>query len=277
MEQRLILRGFASGALGGLLAFVFARILAEPVIQRAIDYENGRDAAKAALRRAAGLAMAGHDHELFSRSVQGNAGLPVGMILFGVAMGGLVAVAYALVARGMRPRPRPRVVALLIAAAGFAGFFLLPFLKYPAEPPGIEHVQSIQTRGELYLAMVAICVVSVVAAAVAARRLAPRLGGRKATLAALVGLAVWLAIVAAILPPIEPSQPLRDASGAVVYPRLSSDVLFRFRLCAIGVQVVLWTTVGLAFGALVERLAAHAPRAADRAARHERTADALTS
>lgn len=277
MEQRLILRGFASGALGGLLAFLFARILAEPVIQRAIDYENGRDAAEHALRRAAGLAMAGHDHELFSRGVQRNAGLGVGMILFGVAMGGLVAAAYALVARGMRPRPRPRVVALLIAAAGFAGFFLLPFLKYPAEPPGIEHVQSIQTRGELYLAMVAICVVSVVAAAVAARRLAPRLGGRKATLAALVGLAVWLAIVAAILPPIEPSQPLRDASGAVVYPRLSSDVLFRFRLCAIGVQVVLWTTVGLAFGALVERLAAHAPGAADRAARHERTADALTS
>jgi hypothetical protein len=277
MEQRLILRGFASGALGGLLAFVFARILAEPVIQRAIDYENGRDAAKAALRRAAGLAMAGHDHELFSRSVQGNAGLPVGMILFGVAMGGLVAVAYARVARGMRPRLRPRVVALLIAAAGFAGFFLLPFLKYPADPPGIGHVQSIQTRGGLYLAMVAISVVSVVVAGLAARRLAPRLGGWKAPLLALVGLAVWVAIVAAILPSVEPSPPLRDAVGAVVYPRFPSDVLFRFRLCAIGVQVVLWTTVGLAFGVLVERLTPSAPRAAVPAARHERTADGLTS
>jgi hypothetical protein len=53
--------------------------------------------------------------------------------------------------------------------------------------------------------------------------------------------------------------------------------LFQFRLCAIGVQVVLWTTVGLAFGVLVERLRANAPRAADRAARHERTADGLTS
>jgi predicted cobalt transporter CbtA len=277
MGQRLILRGLASGALGGLLAFVFARILAEPVIQRAIDYESGRDAAEEAWRRAAGLAMAGHDHELFSRGVQRNTGLPVGIILLGIAMGGLVAVAYALVAPGMRPRPRPRVVALLIAAAGFAGFFLLPFLKYPAEPPGMEHVQSIHTRGGLYLAMVAISVVSVVVAGLAARRLAPRLGGRKASLAALVGFAVWVAIVAAILPSVEPSQPLRDASGAVVYPRFPSDLLFRFRLCAIGVQVVLWTTVGLAFGVLVERLTATAPRAADPAARHERTADALTS
>ena len=277
MEQRLILRGFASGALGGLLAFVFGRILAEPVTQRAIDYENGRHAAEIALHRAAGLAMAGHEHELFSRGVQRNAGLPVGMMLFGVAMGGLVAVAYALVTRGMRPQRRPRVVALLIAAAGFAGFFLLPFLKYPAEPPGIEHVQSIQTRGGLYLAMVAICVVSVVAAGLAAGRLASRLGGRRATLVALAGLAVWVAIVAAILPSVGMSQPLRDASGAVVYPRFPSGVLFQFRLCAVGIQVVLWTTVGLAFGVLAERLTANAPRAADRAARPERTADALTS
>ena len=190
MEQRLILRGFGSGALGGLLAFVFARILAEPVIQRATDYENGRDAAAASLRRAAGLTMLGHDHELFSRGVQGDAGLPVGMILFGVAMGSLVAVAHALVARGTGPPPRPRVVALLIAAAGFAGFFLLPFLKYPAEPPGIEHAQSIQTRGGLHLAMVAISVASVVAAGLAARRRSPRLGAWRATLVALVGLAV---------------------------------------------------------------------------------------
>jgi Probable cobalt transporter subunit (CbtA) len=270
MEQRLILRGFASGALGGLLGFVFARILAEPVIQRAIDYEAGRHAAEGALRRAAGLAAAGHDPELFSPSVQRNAGLPLGMILFGVAMGGLVAVACALLARSTRARLRPRRVALLIAAAGFAGFFLLPFLKYPADPPGVEHVRSIQARGALYLAMVAISVVSVIAATIGARRLTLRLGAWKATLVALLALAASVAIVAAILPSVEPSQPLRDPSGAVVYPRFPSDLLFQFRLCAIGAQVVLWSTVGLAFGALVER------RAADPAARHERTADALT-
>ena len=45
MVQRLILRGLASGALGGLLAFAFARILAEPVIQRQLE--------KAAVRLAA--------------------------------------------------------------------------------------------------------------------------------------------------------------------------------------------------------------------------------
>jgi predicted cobalt transporter CbtA len=264
-EQRLIVRGFASGALAGLLAFAFARVVTEPVIQRAIDYENGRDAAERALRRAAGLAAAARDPELFSRGMQRNVGLGLAVIGFGLAMGGLVAVGYVLVMRGVRPRVRPRTVALSIAAAGFVGFFLLPFLKYPADPPGIRHVESIHTRGLLYLAMVAVSLVSVLGAGLAARRLEPRLGGRKATLVALGALAGWMAIVIAILPSLQP-PPLRDRSG---FPR---DVLWQFRVYAIGAQLILWSALGLAFGALAERL-----DESGRIARAGRSAGALTS
>ena len=52
MERSYVLRGFAVGALAGLLAFIAARIFAEPLIQQAIDYETGRDAAQAVLDRA---------------------------------------------------------------------------------------------------------------------------------------------------------------------------------------------------------------------------------
>jgi hypothetical protein len=245
VEQRLILRGLASGALGGLLASVFARVLAEPVIQRAIDYESGREAAEGALRH-----VAAHHPELFSRGVQRNAGLGLALILFGLAMGGVVAVAYVLVARGMRPRVCPRTLALAVAVAGFAGFFLLPFLKYPADPPGIGHADTIHARGLLYLAMVAISLISVLAAALAARRLTRQLGGWNATLVALAALAAWMAIVMAILPSAEPAQPLRAPSGAIVYPGFPADLLVQFRLYAIGTQLILWSTLGLAFGAL---------------------------
>jgi hypothetical protein len=37
MVKALLLRAAAVGALGGLVAFVFARIFAEPLIQQAID------------------------------------------------------------------------------------------------------------------------------------------------------------------------------------------------------------------------------------------------
>ena len=53
MEIRVILRGALSGFMAGVLGFVFARIFAEPVINQAIDYESGRDAALAADRDAA--------------------------------------------------------------------------------------------------------------------------------------------------------------------------------------------------------------------------------
>jgi len=52
MEIRVILRGALSGFLAGILGFTFARIFAEPYIQKAIDYESGRDDAIAANPRA---------------------------------------------------------------------------------------------------------------------------------------------------------------------------------------------------------------------------------
>jgi hypothetical protein len=254
MERRFILRGFASGALGGLLAFAVARLLAEPLIQRAIAYENGRAAAEGALRRATGLASPAAESAVYSRGVQSNAGLGVGMVLYGVAMGGFLAVAYVLVTRGMRPAARPRSVSLAIAAAGFAGVFLLPFLKYPADPPGFEHAESIDTRGSLYLAMLAISLVSVLAAVLAARRLRPRLGAWNGTIAALGALAVWMALVMAILPSLQPWPPLRDRSGMIVYPEFPADLLDQFRLYAVLAQAILWGAAGVAFGALAERL-----------------------
>jgi hypothetical protein len=277
MEQRFVLRGFAAGALGGLLAFAFGRVVAEPLIQRAIDYAKGREAAENALRRAAGLAAAAPDPELFSRGLQRNLGFGVGMVLFGIAMGGLLAVAYVLVTRGMRPTVRPRTVALAIAAAGFAAVFLLPFLKYPANPPGVGHPDTIHARGSLYLAIVGISVVSVIGAALAARRLMRRLGSWNATLPAVLGLAVWLAIVMKILPSLghlhsnqaqfgnlatETPQPLRNRSGTIVYPAFPADVLYQFRLYAVIAQLILWGTIGVAFGALAERLAPQAGRRA---------------
>jgi hypothetical protein len=49
----------------------------------------------------------------------------------------------------------------------------------------------------------------------------------------------------------------------------SADVLWRFRLASFGIEAVLWTTVGLAFGAVAEHLLAGRAR---RDVRHQLTA-----
>jgi hypothetical protein len=269
MEKRLILRGFAAGALGGLLAFVFARIMAEPVIQASINYESGRDAMGDALRRAAGLGPYPPGPDIFSRGIQRNVGIGVGLIAFGAAMGMLFAVAYILISRRTHGRLRPRVLALLIAGAGFAGIYLVPYLKYPANPPAIGHEQTIQARGFLYLAMVVISVITLAVAVLAAVRLSRRHGGWNAALLSGLGFVVVIAIAMAILPPFghlhynlthfgnfatETPQPMRDARGAIVYPGFPADVLFKFRLYSIINQLILWATLGLGFGALAERM-----------------------
>ncbi|MQY11039.1 hypothetical protein SRB5_11530 [Streptomyces sp. RB5] len=270
MEKKLILRGLLAGAVAGLAAFVFARIFAEPLIGRAVDYESARDTAQAALDQAAGTPVSGGEHEIFTRAVQANAGIGLGMIVLGAAMGALTAVVYA-VCLGRTGRIRPRVLALLVAAGGFAGFYLMPFLKYPANPPSIGHEDTIRDRSNLYLAMVGCSIVLLVLAVWLGRRLAVRYGNWNATLLAGAGYAVGIGLVMWGLPDAgelaanvevyghhatETPLPLENARGTIVFPGFPADDLYRFRLYSVLAQALLWGCLGLVLGPLAERLLA---------------------
>ena len=276
MVRRLIGRGVLAGALGGLLAFVFARIMAEPLIQRSIDYESAREAAQAALDRAAGLATAGPEPEVFSRTVQADAGMGVGLVLFGAAMGALLAVAYA-ICLGRTGRLRPRTLSVLVAAGGFVALYLVPFLKYPANPPAIGHGDSVRARSELYLTMVGGSVLLLALAVWLGVRLAARAGSWNATLVAGLAFAAGAAILMLLLPPLgelpdnvarfgrqatETPQPLTAPDGRIVFPGFPADLLYGFRLYSLATQAILWAAIGLAFAPMAERLLAPRPLAA---------------
>lgn len=272
MEKKLILRGLLAGAAAGLLAFVVARIFAEPQIQAAIDYENGRDAAEAALNKAAGLPIELASPDIFSRAIQANVGIGIGMVLFGIAMGALLAVVYT-VCLGRVGNLRPRALSMLVAAGGFIGIYLVPFVKYPANPPSIGHPDTIGPRGGLYVLMV-VCSVSFLAGAVwLGRRLRLRFGNWNASLLAGAAFMVAIGVVMAVLPPLghladnvrqygmqatETPLPLRDPAGTIVYPGFPADVLANFRLYSTATQLILWAAVSLVFAPLAERVLAGA-------------------
>lgn len=268
MEKRLMLRGVLVGALAGLLAFVFARIFAEPQIQAAIDYETGRDTAQAILDKAAGLPAKPAGPDIFSRTIQATLGIGIGMIFFGIAMGALFAVTYA-VCLGRVGNLQPRTLALLVAAGGFLGVYLVPFVKYPASPPSIGHPDTITDRGGLYLLMVLCSVVFLAAAVWLGQRLRGRFGTWNASLLASAAFMVTIGIVMAILPALghlavneqqfghratETPLPLTNASDTIVYPGFPADVLFDFRLYSVAAQLLLWATIGLVFAPLAQRL-----------------------
>jgi predicted cobalt transporter CbtA len=248
VEKRLIARGLLAGVVGAVLAFVFARICAEPGIGRAIAFEDGRIDAEDA------HGVHEHGAELFTRGVQANAGLGFGVLIFGVAMGALFAVVFCVVfarVKGIGPRQ----LSVLLAAAAFGAVYLVPFVKYPPNPPALGQADTIRARTGWYLVMVLASVVLAIAAVWLARRLVARFGPWYGRLLATAAYLVAIVVVMVLLPTVDETPgPLRDASGAIVYPGFPADVLYEFRLLSLGTQLVLWTTIGLAFAMLAGRL-----------------------
>jgi predicted cobalt transporter CbtA len=245
MVRTLLIRGMLVGLLAGLLAFDFAKLFGEPQVDRAIAFEEQMSQASSAapdMEMAPGTAM---DHgmgvELVSRRVQSTIGLFTGVVVVGTALGGLFALVFAF-AYGRMGRLSPRVTAALLAAAGFVAFVLVPGLKYPATPPAVGTMETIGYRTELYFAMVLISIAAAVVAIMIGRRLVARHGGWNA---ALIGAASFIVIIVAaqlLLPSINE-----------VPDKFPADLLWRFRVVSFGIQLILWVTIGLAFGALAER------------------------
>ncbi|MGW4352630.1 CbtA family protein [Nocardia sp. NPDC004582] len=255
MEKRIIGRGVLLGALGGSLAFVFARILSEPIIDRAVDYEEGRDHAQMALDKAAGQSMdMDHGAELFTRAQQQNVGLGFGVIVFGAALGALFAVVYFLALR-KAGKISPRNLALLVSGGMFLALYAAPFLKYPANPPSVGNPDTIEERTALYVGLIVISAVLLVAAIWLGRRLTARLDNWTATVAAAAGFVVVMGALLALLPSFsEAPEPLRDASGTIVFPGFPADDLYHFRLYAFAGQLLVWVVIGVGFAWLAPRL-----------------------
>ena len=250
MEKHLIGRGLLAGALAGVLAFGTARIFVEPVIERAIGYEDGVGAAHEA------TGHGGHEHgvELFTRGIQANVGMGFGVLGFSIAMGALFAVVFA-VAYGRVGNVSARVLSVLVAGSMLLSLYVIPALKYPANPPAVSLDETIRQRTLLYLLMVVLSAALFVAAVVAGRRLVTRLGAWNATLAAAAGYLVAIAIVMLVLPTIDETPgPLRDDAGNIIFGGFPADDLYEFRLYSLGVQVVMWTTIGLVFAASIAKV-----------------------
>ena len=230
MEKRIIARGLLSGAIASVAAFVFARTFVEPVIDQAIAYEEAQEA--------------GHEHgvELFTRGVQANIGMGFGVLAFGVAMGALFAVAYT-VAYGRVGNLSPRLLSVLLAGGMFLSLYVIPFLKYPANPPAVSLDETIRQRTLLYLMIVVLSAVLLAAAVWMGRNLMERYGAWSATLIAVAAYVVAVAIVMLLLPTIDETP-----------DDFPADVLYEFRLYSLGTQFVLWAIIAVAFGSMVHRL-----------------------
>ncbi|OMG69353.1 CbtA family protein [Burkholderia ubonensis] len=236
MVGKLLMRGMLAGIAAGLLTFGFAKLAGEPQVDQAIAFEEKLDAAK-------GDAP---EPELVSRGTQSGIGLLTGVVTYGAAFGGLFALTFAY-AYGRVGRIAARPLSAWLALGAFVALVIVPNLKYPANPPSVGDPETIGYRTGLFFLMIAISIATMVFSINVRRHLLAKLGQWNASIAA--GL-VFVAIIAAVQLGLPSIDEVPAAFPAVV--------LWKFRVAAIGMQAIMWTTIGLLFGAWVERSAARA-------------------
>ncbi len=139
---------------------------------------------------------------MFTRGVQANIGMGFGVLAFGVAMGALFAVVFC-VAYGRVGNLSPRLLAVVLAGGMFLSLYVIPFLKYPANPPAVSLDETIRQRTLLYLLMVVLSAALLAGAVVLGRNLVDRFGAWSATLIAAASYVVAIALVMLVLPTID--------------------------------------------------------------------------
>jgi predicted cobalt transporter CbtA len=237
----VLLRGLLAGLFAGLLAGAFAYAFGEPHIDAAIAIEesaahsHSHDGANPGANP--GAAEGESEEPLVSRDGQ-RAGLFLATAVYGIALGGIAATALVLLRRRLRTGS-DAYAALAVAASGFVGIVLVPFLKYPPNPPAVGDPETITKRTISYLLALVIGLLAIWGGVAAARRV-------KATpdwLRPAVGAAAFLATVVIgylLLPSIDE-----------VPADFPATLLWEFRLASLGTQTVLWTLLGFGLAALM--------------------------
>jgi predicted cobalt transporter CbtA len=223
MFRRLLKQGVLAGMAGGAGLALVLRLIGEGPLGRAVAIEGSTG------------------HDMFSRGTQQVGGM-LAALIYGAALGAVFGVVYAAVRHRVRAADDWRA-AVNLAATGFVAVFLLPFLKFPANPPSVGDPDTIGRRTALYLLAVAWSLVATWGAWRAWRALVAR--GVPVHQAVPATLGTWVVLAAVGLVAL-PSNP--DPVNA------PATLIWQFRLASLGGAVTYWSVMGLVFGWLRVRM-----------------------
>ena len=225
--KRLLTAGSLAGLAAGAASALFAATAGRGPIRDAIALEDSLSH----------TASGAHHEDLFARGTQ-EIGGAVGLIVFGLALG----VIFAVVLGAVGPRlaaSTPLVASIRLGCVGFVAVVVVPFLKYPANPPAVGDPSTVNERTMLYFAVLALSVL--LAWAVWRFHRAARLAPTSQAWATAATGAAGLAVIFLALP---------ASPDAVDAP---ADLVWRFRLASLGALAVAWAVMALVTGTLLSR------------------------
>jgi len=227
--KSLALRGIAAGGIAGAASALVQLLVTEIPIRAALAVEEARE-------------PAGHSHGeegLVSRAAQIVGGM-LAVVIVGIAVGLVFATAYALSKRWFVDRtPFSRSTAFGVAV--FGAVALLPWLKYPANPPAVGAPETVNYRTALYLGVL----VAGLAIVWGASWLAERLHARSQPVRVTTVLLAVVAAVAVVLVAF-PAPPDTIPADMPV------NVLWQFRLSSLAQLATLYVGIGVVFGLLID-------------------------
>jgi hypothetical protein len=221
-----------SGAIAGTILGAANQVIVEPYIERAIALEMR------------GAEQSGEIINPFEfaayRFWQKGGEIAAGTIL-GMSLGSLFGIVFAY-GRGSVPGSNDKKKALIIASIMWFTLFLVPALKYPANPPGVGDPETILYRQALYISFLAISGFSALGLAVLYRTLGPT-NARKAVIPAIYA-AILIGAYLAVPPNPDPiNAPM--------------DLVANFRIVSALTMSMFWGLLGITFGAFWDRVRPH--------------------
>jgi putative cobalt transporter subunit CbtA len=243
--RAFLVRGLIAGLLAGFAAFLVAHQVGEPHVERAIALEEA--GAVVDSTRSQGESEATHPHGdeeagvEVSRDNQSTWGLATGTLSVGIALGGLVALVSAAVA-GRLGRLGLRQSTAVVAVVGFVAVALVPFLKYPANPPAVGRGDTIGDRTGYYFAFLLISLVVAIAVVALAAQVWDRLGAFEAVVLAAVAYVAVMTLAGSLMPTV---NEVGD------FP---ADELWFFRRSSLLTLATMWAVTGVLLTGLVGRL-----------------------
>jgi len=221
-----------AGAISGTLLAILNLGIVEPYIDEAINLENQNAIAQGEVINPQEF----NDYRLWQKSGE----IVAGTIL-GVSLGALFGVVFALT-RNSIPGSNDKKKALILAGVMLLIIYIVPALKYPANPPAVGDPETIYYRESLYIILLTVSSFSALGLAFLYRKLGDKKGKQ------ILVPVIYIGIIAAafmILPP-NPDE--------ITAPM---DLVIGFRIASGLTMSAFWGLLGLILGALWDKTRPH--------------------
>jgi len=221
-----------AGVISGLAYGGINLLAVEPFIDQAIEIEIQNTISKGEQ-----IDM----NEVESYRLWQKGGEVVAGAILGISFGAFYAIVYGYTRRSL-PGSSEVKKSLFLASIIWLTIFMIPFIKYPANPPAVGDPETIYYRQGLYVAFIAISGLGALGFAFLYRKLGST-SARKFIIPAL-----YTAYMAGFYFAMPPNP------DAITVPM---DLITNFRIVSVITAAIFWVILGIVFGALWNKYKLH--------------------